>query len=72
MGASMVYVYILIVVIALPIIGKLVTRRSDGAYTRSAQWGSMKGFKFSRFSVDPEENPRPVGDGTDYGYKEFD
>jgi hypothetical protein len=32
----------------------------------------MSAFRFSRFHVDPEENPRPVDDGTQYGYKEFD
>jgi hypothetical protein len=68
----MVYLYLLIIVIAVPIVGVLVNRRSDGAYRRTARWGSMKPFGFSRFGVDPVENPRPVDDGTQYGYKEFD
>jgi hypothetical protein len=68
----MIFVYILLVVILVPVIGKLVNRRNDAAYKRTAKWGSMSGFRFSRFSVDPEENPRPVDDGTQYGYKEFD
>jgi hypothetical protein len=68
----MVFVYILLFIIVVPVIGKRVSRRSDAAYQRSAKWGSMKPFRFSRFNVDPEENPRPVDDGTQYGYKEFD
>jgi hypothetical protein len=68
----MIFVYIILFIVGAGVIGKLVNRRGDAAYTRSAQWGSMKSFRFSRFAVDPEENPRPVDDGTDYGYKEFD
>jgi Na+-transporting methylmalonyl-CoA/oxaloacetate decarboxylase gamma subunit len=71
-GALMVFVYVLLFVIVVPVIGKLVNRRSDAAYKRTARWGSMAHFRFSRFHVDPEENPRPVDDGTQYGYKEFD
>jgi hypothetical protein len=68
----MIVVYIVLFLLVVTAVGKLVTRRSDAAYTQSAKWGSMKSFRFSRFTVDPEENPRPVDDGTDYGYKEFD
>lgn len=68
----MVVVYIILFFLVAAVIGKLVARRSDAAYRRSARWGSMSSFRFSRFAVDPEENPRPVDDGTDYGYKEFD
>jgi len=68
----MIFVYLLLFVIVVPVIGKLVNRRSDAASQRTARWGSMARFRFSRFQVDPEENPRPVDDDTQYGYKEFD
>jgi hypothetical protein len=68
----MVFIYIFSFFVVVTVIGKLVNRRGDQAYQRTAKWGSMKPFGFSRFSVDPEENPRPVDDGTQYGYKEFD
>jgi hypothetical protein len=68
----MVFVYILLFIIVVPVIGKLVNRRSDATYQRTARWGSMGSFRFNRFHADPEENPRPVDDGTHYGYKEFD
>lgn len=68
----MVYVYIVIVLILIPVIGKIVNRRSDRFNQQTARWGSMKPFRFTRSSVDPEENPRVVDDGTQYGYKEFD
>jgi hypothetical protein len=68
----MVFVYILLFLVVVTAVGKLVNRRGDAAYQRSAKWGSMANFRFSRFSVDGEENPRPVDDGTQYGYKEFD
>ncbi len=68
----MVYLYVLVVLLAVPGVGVLVNRRSDRAYRDRTRWGSMKPFRFSRFAVDPEENPRPVDDGTQFGYKEFD
>jgi hypothetical protein len=68
----MIVVYIILFFLVVTAVGKLVSRRSDAAYSRTAKWGSMSSFRFSRFAVDPEENPRPVDDGTDYGYKEFD
>jgi len=71
-GNLMVFVYIILFFIVAAVIGKLVNRRSDAAYKRTARWGSMKSFRFSRFNVDSEENPRPVDDGTQYGYNEFD
>jgi hypothetical protein len=71
-GALMVFVYIILFVVVAAALGKLVNRRGDGAYRRTATFGSMTSFRFSRFGVDPEENTRPVDDGTEYGYKEFD
>lgn len=68
----MIFVYILLFIIAVPIIGKLINRQGDAAYKRTASRGSMSAFRFSRSHVDPEENPRAVDDGTEYGYKEFD
>lgn len=68
----MIYVYIVIVLILIPVIGKIVNRRNDRFNQQTARWGSMKPFQFTRSSVDPEENPRVVDDGTQYGYKEFD
>jgi hypothetical protein len=65
-------VYIILFVVGAGVVGKLVNRRGDQVYSQTARWGSMKGFRFSRTSVDPEENPRPVDDGSSYGYKEFD
>jgi len=70
--ARMGYIVALIVILAIPVVGVLVNRRGDAAYERTAKWGSMKPFRFSRTAVDPIENPRPVDDGTQYGYKEFD
>jgi hypothetical protein len=71
-GVPVIFVYIILFLLVVTAVGKLVTRRSDAAFTRTAKWGSMTSFRFSRFAADPEENPRPVDDGTDYGYKEFD
>ena len=68
----MVFVYIPLFFVVVTAVGKLVNRRGDAAYQRTARWESMKSFRFSRSSVDGEENPRPVDDGTEYGYKEFD
>jgi hypothetical protein len=68
----MYFLYIIGFFIVAALVGKRVNRRGDAAYRRTAQWGSMKSFRFSRTSVDGQENPRPVDDGTQYGYKEFD
>jgi hypothetical protein len=68
----MFFVYIILFFVVAATIGKLINRRSDAANKRTAGRGSLNGFRFSRLFADPEENPRPVDDGTDYGYREFD
>jgi hypothetical protein len=70
----MIILYIVLGLVVCAGIGKIAAHSSD----KSVQvYGSpfrpnRRTGRSSIATIDPEENPRAMNDGTDYGYKEFD
>jgi hypothetical protein len=69
-----IFLYIFLGLVAVTLIGKLVTRSNDKRRNGIGPAFSMNQriMGINPGLTDPIENPRQVDDGTNYGYREFD